>query len=226
MAELAPRGSPVIEVWTHRYRMVRGQKRRVKVRKVGDREEVLLLGVADKADKAPPEKQYARPETVDLLLGEFRHTLEEQFDAVEGLDRKAGVILSSASLVVALMTLAYGAFLQRALGPSSASACLRAGLVMGAIVYVRLMYCTVRAFRVATYYLPLKVDSQEIHNAYLALKKPEAAEQLLANYIEYCGINSAIIRDKAVWVQNSLCLLAADTAYLSILVIVGTLILA
>jgi len=171
------------------------------------------------------EREEARRETVEVLLTELKGALDKEFQAIEALDRKAGIMLGSASLVVALMTVAYGAFLQRTLEPSIASVCLQAGLVAGAAVYVRLIYCTARAFGVTTYYLPLKLDVDEIQNWYLRLNKAEVREQLLAQYIEYSARNSMIIDKKAPWLQKTLWLLAADTAYLTVLVIVGTLIL-
>ena len=185
-----------------------------------------MVGVLGATDKGPPEKEQARRETVEVMLTELKRALDKEFQAIEALDRKAGIILGSASLVVALMTVSYGPFLQRALEPSIASVCLHAGLVAGAVVYIRLIYCTVRAFGVTTYYLPVKLDVDEIENGYLRLNKAEVQEQLLAQYIEYSAVNSMIIDKKAPWLQKSLWLLAADTAYLTVLVIVGTLILA
>jgi hypothetical protein len=175
--------------------------------------------------KSHAEKEEARRETVEVLLTELKGTLDKEFQAIEALDRKGGIILGSASLVVALMTVAYGAFLETALEPSTASLCLQAGLIAAAAVYARLMYCTVRAFGVTSYYLPLKLDVDEIQNGYLGLNKAEVREQLLANYIEYSALNSMIIDKKAPWLQSALWLLAADTAYLIVLLIPGTLIL-
>ena len=183
------------------------------------------MGVLGATDKGSPEKEQARRQTVEVLLTELKGALDKEFQAIEALDRKAGIILGSASLVVALMTAAYGAFLQRAVEPNIVSACLQAGLAIGALVYIRVMYCTVRAFRVTTYYLPLKLDAEHIQKSYLGLNKAELGEQLLAQYIEHSGGNLMIIDKKGAWVQQSLYLLAGDTAYLTLLVIIGAIIL-
>jgi hypothetical protein len=198
----------------------------VKVRKVGGHEQLRIFGVANTTDKgARRQREETRAETVEVLLIELRHALDKEFRAIDALDHKGGIILGSASLVVALMTAAYGAFFQRPLQPNTACLCLQVGLVAAAAVYIRLMYCAVRGFRVTTYYLPLRLDEKEIHNAYLGLNKAEVREQLLANYIKYSALNSTIIDKKAAWVEKALSLLAADTAYPTVLVIVGTLIL-
>ena len=168
------------------------------------------------------EKEEMRRETIEVLLAELKEGLDKQFGAIDGLDRKAGIILGSASLVIALMTVAHGAFFQKALEPNCASTWMQVGLVIGGLVYVGIIYCVVRAFRVTTYYLPVRLDREEIHNGYLGLTRAEVREQLLANYIEYSGVNLMIIDKKAKWVQISLYLLGADIVYLTMLLLVGT----
>ena len=176
--------------------------------------------------KSQGEKEEARGETVEVLLAQLKDTLDKQFHAVDGLDQKAGMVLGSGSLVVALIAVLASGLLQGLIRANTVSPYLQLGFVIGAVLYIGIIYCVVRAFRVTTYYLPLQLDPQEIRKGYLGLSKAQVREQLLANYIEYCSANSTILEEKARWVQISLYVLAADTAYLTTVVIAGTLLLA
>ena len=53
MTKRAARGSPVARSWSQRYRTIAGEKRLVKVRKVGGREQVRMVGVVDTTDEGP-----------------------------------------------------------------------------------------------------------------------------------------------------------------------------
>lgn len=172
--------------------------------------------------KSEGEKEEARRETVEVLLAQLRDTLDKQFHAIDGLDQKAGIVLGSSTLVVALIGVLATAFLQGPLQSNPAPPYMRLAFVIGAVLYIGVILCVVGAFRVVTYYLPLQLDPEEIRKGYLGLSKAQVREQLLANYIKYCSTNSTVLESKAGWVQASLYLLAADTAYLTIVVIAAT----
>lgn len=53
MPKVARKGSPVTANWTFRYRRTRGNRRLVKVRRVGGREQVRVAGLVDTTDKGP-----------------------------------------------------------------------------------------------------------------------------------------------------------------------------
>jgi len=169
----------------------------------------------------PESNQETQEETLRILRAELKDGLDKQFQTIDALDRKAGVVLGSASLVVALMTFASGAVFQKALEPSCASNLLRLGFVVAGLIYALIICCVVLALKVRTYYLPTKLDRDEIEG-YLDLDRAGVRRQLLANYIQRFGTNLTAIAGKARWVQISLVLLAADGILLTILVIVGT----
>ena len=173
--------------------------------------------------KSEGEKEEARGETVELLLAQLKDTLDKQFHAIDGLDQKAGIVLGSASLVVALIALLAGAFLQNPVGSNTAPPYMRWAFVIGAALYIGVIVCVVRAFGVTTYYLPLRLDADGIRKRYLGRSSAEVREQLVADYIEHCSTNATLIAQKARWVQASLCVLAADTVYLTIVVVAATL---
>lgn len=170
-------------------------------------------------------QEQGRGEAVEVLLGELRRAQDKQFHAIDGLDRKAGVVLGSASLVVGLMAVAHGSLLQGFVRSSCAYATVKAAFVLAALVYVAIMCCLVVALRVKAYYLPIKFDREEIRDGYLRLSGADAREQLLANYVEYLGVNALTIRKKATWVQVSLGLLAGDVILFTVIIVLTTLML-
>jgi hypothetical protein len=169
------------------------------------------------------DKEELRAETVEVLLAQLQDTLDKQFHAIDGLDQKAGISLGSASLVVALIGLLASALLQKTPESNGGCAYMQWAFVIGAALYIGVILCVVRAFSVETYYLPVQLDADVIRKGYLGHSSAEVREQLVADYIEHCSTNAAVIAEKAKWIQSSLYLLAVDTAYLTIVVIAATL---
>jgi len=171
------------------------------------------------------ESKRAREETVEILLAELERTMDKQFKAIDTLDSKVGIIFGAGSLVVALMTVAQGSFFHNA----QTASVLCPYYVLGAyglslFLYLAIMFCVIRAFKVRTYYLPMKIDRDHIQNTYLPLKKHAVKEKLLASYIKHSQTNAAILTDKAQWVQRGLYLLAIDISYLIVLIAVGSVV--
>lgn len=169
------------------------------------------------------ESRKAREETVEVLLAELERAMDKQFEAIDALDSKAGIIFGAASLVAALMTVAQGSFFQRAQMANAIPPCyVLVGFGLAILLYIGIIYCLIRAFKVMTYYLPMKIDPNHIHKTYLPLTKSEVKEKLLASYIKHSQTNWAILEDKARWVQIALYLLAIDIIYLTLLIAIGT----
>jgi len=53
MPKVVPEGSAITKSWSQRYRTIRKKKRLVKVRKVGGKEQVRVVGVVSPTDKGP-----------------------------------------------------------------------------------------------------------------------------------------------------------------------------
>jgi len=171
------------------------------------------------------ETEKARAETVEVLLSELERTMDKQFEAIDGLDSKAGIIFGAGSLVAALMTVAQGSFFQKA----QTASVLCPYYVLGAygsamLLYVGIICCVIRAFKVKRYHLPMKIDLEHIEKTYLPMKKHKVKEKLLASYIKHSQANAAILRDKGQWAQRALYLLAIDIIYLTILIAVGSVV--
>jgi hypothetical protein len=169
------------------------------------------------------ETDEARVGTIEVLLAQLKETLDKQFHAIDGLDQKAGIVLGSASLVVALIAVLANPFLQNPLHSNAACPLMRWAFVVGAAFYIAVIFFVVRAFSVETYHLPLRLDAEEIRKEYLGRTAADAREHLLADHIKHCSTNANIIAEKAKWVQWSLYALGGNTAYLTLVVIAATL---
>ena len=53
MSKPAAKGSSVTKSWSQRYRTIRGERTLVKVRKVGGREQVRIVGAVNTTDEGP-----------------------------------------------------------------------------------------------------------------------------------------------------------------------------
>lgn len=176
------------------------------------------------SQNAVSESEKARQETVEVLLSELERAMDKQFEAIDALDSKAGIIFGAASLVSALMTVAQGAFFQKMREATTIPSWFSlVGFGLAIVLYVAIVCCLIRAFRIMTYYLPMKIDREHIQAIYLPLTKAEVKEQLVANYIEHSQTNWAILEDKARWVQKGLYLLGIDIIFLTIFIAVGTM---
>jgi hypothetical protein len=162
------------------------------------------------------------------MLRELERGMDKQFATIDGLDSKAGQLFGVASLATALMTAFLGAIpdAMTATITENGSAplpwwCSVGGFAVAIALYVATVFCLVRAYRVESYHLPVKVDREHITVTYLPLTETQVREQLLANYIEQMRTNWAIAETKAWWVKLSLYLLGADIVYLVIAVAAG-----
>jgi len=187
----------------------------------------MLLGLGRRflSQERPVSAADGGTDTVCLLLDEARAALDREFDSIRALDHKAATLFGAASVVVSLMALTAGTVVQSAPTQRLFATHLRCALALGAVLYLAVLFCTVQAFRLRTYYLPLKTEREEILKAYLPLEPDQARKQLLANYIEYSGHNASVREQKARWVQSSLYITAINTGYLTVLLIVVLLVL-
>ena len=90
--------------------------------------------------KSQGEMEEARGETVEVLLAQLKDTLDKQFHAVDGLDQKAGMVLGSGSLVVALIAVLASGLLQGLMRANTVSPYLQLGFVIGAVLYIGITY--------------------------------------------------------------------------------------
>jgi hypothetical protein len=170
-------------------------------------------------EDSPVKRETDTSDTVSLLLDESHAALDREFDSIRALDRKAATLFGAASIVVSLMAVTAGLAVQPGGTQDVLVTHVKCAVALGAALYLGVLFCTVQAFRLRTYYLPLKTEREEILKDYLPLPPSEARKQLLANYIEQCGHNASVREQKAKWVQRSLYVTAVNTGYLTILLI-------
>jgi hypothetical protein len=163
-------------------------------------------------------------DTVSLLLQESHAALDREFESIRALDRKAATLFEAASIVVSLMAVTASLVVQSGEAEHVLVTHVRCAIAFGALLYLGVLFCTVNAFRLRTYYLPLRTEREEILKDYLPLPVDEARKQLLANYIEQCTHNSNVREQKAKWVRRSLYVMAINTGYLAVLLIIVLLV--
>ena len=187
----------------------------------------MLLGLGRRllSQERPASATDSGADTVCLLLDEARIALDREFDSIRALDRKAATLFSAASIVVSLVALTASSVVQSGATEGLLATHLRCAIALGVALYLPVLFCTVQAFQLRTYYLPLKTEREEILSAYLPLEPGQARKQLLANYIEYSGYNANVREQKAKWVKRSVYTTAVDTGYLTLLLIAVLLVL-
>ena len=164
----------------------------------------------------------ARDQTIEVLLAEAEKSLDRQLATIDSLDSKLGQLFQAVTVATTLLTFAIGLILRTENALTSPPCWLVLGAFGVALVpYAATWIVVIRAFRLRVYYLPLKMDRDHIHTEYLALTKPQAQDQLLANYIESSRKNWEIVADKARWVQ-----LAHYLAGIDIILLVGAVAIA
>lgn len=167
-----------------------------------------------------------RHETIQVLLAEAEKSLDRQLATIDGLDSKVGQLFQVVTVATTLLTIAIGLLL----GTEHAATSPPCWLVVGAfgatlVPYTATWICVIRAYQLRVYYLPLKMDREHIHTDYLSLTKPQAQDQLLANYIESSRLNWDLVAGKARWVQRALRLAGIDIILLVTLVAIGVLLM-
>ena len=115
-----------------------------------------------------------------LVLDELRRSLGQQLNAADGLDSKLRQLLSSASLILSLVTV-----LQITTGIAQADWPYLTGLVAVLILYVALIVVILRGLRPMTYSLPIPSNWDEIEERFFALEEDAAIELLISNYLAY-----------------------------------------
>ena len=170
--------------------------------------------------------QNARNQTIQVLLAEAEKSLDRQLATIDGLDSKVGQLFQVVTVATTLLTFAIGLFLRSEHAATSPPWWLVLGAFGVALVpYAATWICVIRAFQLRVYYLPLKMDREHIRTEYLSLTKPQAQDQLLANYIESSRLNWDTVAGKARWVQRALYLAGIDIILLIGAAAIGVLLM-
>jgi len=151
-----------------------------------------------------------------LILDELRTTLSAQFNNADGLDGKLKQLLSSASLILSIVTA-----LQITTGIEQIGWFYLTVLVFALVLYAALVIVIVRGLRPMTYHSSIPTDWDEIADRYFGEDEDEALSTLISTYLDALDKNDIPINHKARMVTFASRLLVAIVLTLIILGIIG-----
>jgi len=139
-----------------------------------------------------------------LVLDELRTTLSAQFDNADGLDSKLKQLLSSASLILSIVTT-----LQITTGIERIGTLYLIGLVVALVLYIALIVTIIRALRPMDYHAPIPSDWDEIAERYFGKDETEALDVLISTYLDALEKNEVPLAYKVKRVQVASILLVS-----------------
>lgn len=151
-------------------------------------------------------EQSTPPLSLDLIYAEVKERLSVQWQAIDSLDSKAGLVLSSASVVISI-----AAGLQASSSQTIQTVPL-ALLLAGGLLYVFCMVFGLRGFKIRGY--RRDPEPGPLHKKYLH-EEPELTKgTIIANLIESFEENKKLLDSKAGDIQRSMLFLALETGTL------------
>ena len=151
---------------------------------------------------------------LDIIYTEIKDRLQEQFDQLRALDQKAGQVLSSASLIVAV-----GIGLQ-AIETSPSS--LRFTLFIMAIIFYALSVISAwLAYRVQSF--RRDPEPRPLRDHYLPSEFQFTKRKIISNFIESYEFNQQSIRSKVRYTQSALLFFLLESLLLAATVLVPQL---
>jgi len=151
-----------------------------------------------------------------LILDELRTTLSIQFDNADGLDGKLKQLLSSASLILSLVTT-----LQITTGIEQIGWPYLIGLIITLAQYIVLIAIVVYGLRPITYHAPIPPDWDEMANRYFGEDEDKVLSTLISTYIEALDKNDIPLARKARMFVRASILLVTIVITLAIIGAVG-----
>ncbi len=146
------------------------------------------------------------PPSLDLIYSEVKERLNIQFQAIDSLDSKAGLILTAGSLVISI---AAGLQVSSAETIDTGPLLL---LITGAVLYALSMGFSLKGFRVRDY--RRDPEPGPLVKNYLNAEAELTKGQIVANLVESFEENAGTLKSKATDVQRAMSFLALETGSL------------
>lgn len=147
-----------------------------------------------------------KPPSLDLIFSEVKERLGMQFQAIDSLDSKAGLILTGGSVVISV-----AAAVQASLNGEIGTAPLTM-LIGGAIAYGLTMIYAVLGLWVQEY--RRDPDPGALSVNYMDKEEHLTKRQIVTNLVESFDINVEVLKDKAVYIQCAMVFLVLETSLL------------
>lgn len=158
----------------------------------------------------------AEPVAKRLVLAELRSTLSAQYSNADGLDSKLKQLLSSASLILSIVTT-----LQITTGIKQVGLPYLIGLAVALLLYAILITFIMRALRPMTYYAPIPPKWDDIAKHYFGKDEDTALSQLISTYLDALEKNDAPLTYKTRMVNFASVLLVLIVIVLLLMGVVG-----
>ncbi len=146
-------------------------------------------------------------ESIDLIFSEVKERLNIQFQAIDSLDGKAGLILTAGSLVISI-----AAGLQ-----ASMAQAIRTGplvvLIVGAIAYALCMIYALLGFWVRDYRRDPDPGALVEHYSHEGAESTK--KQIVANWVDSFSQNIDTLKDKACYIRCAMVFLSLETSILA-----------
>ena len=155
------------------------------------------------------------PAAKRLVLRELQNLLEHQHQSSDTLDSKLKELLSSVSLILALITT-----LQVTTGIAQIGWYYWIGLVLVLVLYISLVIVILRGLRPMKFHTPIPDNWDEIEERFFDLDEDATLDLLIVNYLEYGKENKIPLDYKAKKVRQASFLLASIVI---VLVLMGLL---
>ncbi len=157
------------------------------------------------------ETEQEEPRSLDIIFAEVKDRLKAQSDQIKALDQKAGLVVSSSSLIITI-----GAGLRTALeksGPAEVtlpSVCSFALFVLAGVLYLLTMIFAFRAYSLLRY--RRDPEPRPLREHYMFENPTSTKRKILANMIQCFEENQKIIHHNKVRnLRIALSLLIAET---------------
>ena len=145
--------------------------------------------------------------SLDLIYSEVKERLNIQFQAIESLDSKAGLVLTAGSVVISI---AAGLQVSAAETIDTAPLVL---LIAGAGAYALCMLFGLLGFKVRDY--RRDPEPGPLVDNYLNEDAALTKGQIIANLVESFEKNKGVLESKASYIQRAMLFLALETGILA-----------
>ena len=153
---------------------------------------LLLFSREHKMDKQPAQSK-KEPIGKRAVLEQLHRSFDQKMVASNEIDGKLQSLLSSASLVVALLSLLQVTILRQQIGITAT----RAVLISAALLYAGMFGTIWWGIRPRTFYLPISHDWEELAQRYFDESEDTVLDRLIADYLEFGKKNDELISHKS-----------------------------
>jgi hypothetical protein len=182
----------------------------------------MLMETEDDAPAADiPSADKDKDAGVEIILDLVRERVEGQREQVDGLDNKAGFVLTSATILLGTALTAQVAITQSSVSVFGHSLSRALPLVLLVLPYLAAVATAYQAYKVRPYSLAPEPDMLVMH--FLDAPPGEVRENVARAMAKAFADNLAKVKEKVKWTRWALWALGIETVVLMLVLIVESL---